>query len=273
MKIAYTVTSPDAKDDPVLAWNAPLEESLPVLSRLGYDGVELMVRNPESVDSFALNKLLRENRLSVPVVGTGPIGLGRKLSLSSPDRSIRLQSVEAARQALRLCAFFGALLNIGQFRGASRDPAEQKGNKDRFADSLRVLIPVAEELNVRIAIEPQNRFQSSFLRTVAESLEFIHSLRSSQLGLVLDTFHMNIEENDFVEPFHMAVNRLYHVHFAENHRGAPGSGHIPFEKVGEVLKEIKYDGWVSIEIAQTPTPIEAAQTAMERVLLIKGKYW
>jgi sugar phosphate isomerase/epimerase len=271
MKLAYTVTSPDAKDDPVLAWNAPLEESLPVLAKLGYDGLELMVRNPEAIHTGQLKELLRKHGLSVPIIGTGPIALGRNLSLSASNDEIRLKSIEAIRAALQLCASLGALLNIGQFRGIARDPSELKGNRDRFADSLRTLLPEAEKLRVRIAIEPQNRFQSTFLRTTAESLEFIQRLGSDQLGLVLDTFHMNIEESDFEIPFRIAADRLFHIHFAENHRGAPGTGHIPFERILKILKEINYDGWISIEIVQEPTPIEAAQSAIKGLLRIKEK--
>jgi 5-keto-L-gluconate epimerase len=271
MKIAYTVTSPDAKDDPVLAWNAPLEESLPVLTRLGYDGLELMVRNPEAIHAEQLNELLRKHGLSVPIIGTGPIGLGRNLSLSASNDEIRLKSIEATRDALHLCASLGALLNIGQFRGTGRDPSEQRGNRDRFADSLHTLLPEAEKLHLRIAIEPQNRFQSTFLRTTAESIEFIRRLGSDQLGLVLDTFHMNIEESDFETPFRIAADRLFHVHFADNHRGAPGTGHIPFAKILRTLKGIRYEGWISIEISQTPTPLEAARTAMEGMRRLREK--
>ena len=271
MKISYTVTSPDAKDDPVLAWNAPLEESLPLLIRLGYDGLELMVRNPEAIHTEQLNELLRKHGLSVPIIGTGPIGLGRNLSLSASNDEIRLKSIEATREALRLCASLGALLNIGQFRGTARIPSEQRGNKDRFAESLRLLIPEAEKLHVRVAIEPQNRFQSTFLRTTAESLEFIQGFQSSQLGLVLDTFHMNIEESDFETPFRMAADRLFHVHFADNHRGAPGTGHIPFEGILKTLEEIRYEGWISIEISQTPAALEAARAAMEGMRRFREK--
>jgi sugar phosphate isomerase/epimerase len=271
MKLAYTITAPEAKGIPVLAWNAPLEESLPILSQLGYDGVKLMVRDPESFDRVSMNRLLKKYKLTMPIVGTGPINLGRNLSLSASDMTIRSQSIEAPRKAMDLCASFGALLNIGQFRGTSRDPSEQRGNKDRFADSLRILIPEAEELNVRIAIEPQNRFQSTFLRTVEESLTFLQRLGSNRLGLVLDTFHMNIEEADFIEPFRKAANCLFHVHFADNHRGPPGTGHIPIRKIMETLKEIGYEAWISIEITQNSNPSEAAHKAIEEVRRIQEK--
>jgi sugar phosphate isomerase/epimerase len=263
MKLLYTVTTPDAKTDPVLAWKAPLEEVFAQLAGFGYDGVEIMVRHPESIDRETLNRLLAQHRLEAPIVGTGPIGLGRNLSLSAADANVRSQAIEAARLAIEFCAGIGAILNIGQFRGAPRDPAEQKGMSERFADSLQALLVTAEASDVRIALEPQNRFQSAFLRTVAETMALIEAIGSPRLGLVVDTFHMNIEESDFCEPLRRAGERVFHVHFADNQRGAPGTGHIPFDRIVQTLREIRYSGSISLEVEQTPTPAEAARRAIE----------
>ena len=262
MKVAYTVAAPEAQADRVLAWRGPLEELLPALAELGYDGMELMVCHPESLDADAIHSLAGRYGLSIPVIGTGPIALERHLTLSAPDDAVRAEAISAAQAALRLCAVFDAILNIGQFRGRCQ-PADVQLAKSRFADSLLTLIPLAEKLSVRIALEPQNRFQSSYFRTTGETLEFIQSLGSDQVGLVLDTFHNNIEESSLHRPFQLAAERLFHVHFSENHRGAPGSGLIPFDSVVQTLNEIGYAGWVSIEIAQTPSPLEAAKAALE----------
>lgn len=262
MKLLYTVTTPDAKTDPVLAWKAPSEEVFAQLADFGYDGVEIMVRQPESIDPAALNRLLAQHRLVAPIVGTGPIGLGRNLSLSAADADVRRQAVEAAQQAIELCAGIGAMLNIGQFRGASRDPVEQKGMPERFTDSIQTLLVTADARDVRIALEPQNRFQSVFLRTIAETMAFIETTESPRLGLVVDTFHMNIEESDFCEPLRRAGEKIFHVHFADNQRGAPGTGHIPFGRIVQTLRDIRYPGSISLEVDQVPTPAEAARRAI-----------
>jgi sugar phosphate isomerase/epimerase len=263
MKLLYTVTTPDAFSDRVLAWKSPLEQTFAALSDVGYDGVEIMVRHPESIDPAALNRLLAQHHLVAPIVGTGPIGLGRNLSLSAADAAVRTQAIGAARQAIEFCAGIGAMLNIGQFRGASRDPVEQKGMPERFAGSLQELLVTAEASGVRIALEPQNRFQSTFLRTIAETLSFVETIGSPRLGLVVDSFHMNIEESDFCEPLRRAGERVFHVHFADNQRGAPGTGHIPFDRIVQTLREIRYAGSISLEVEQVPTPAEAARSAIE----------
>jgi 5-keto-L-gluconate epimerase len=261
MKVAYTAALTEARADRVLAWRGQPHEMFPTLAAMGYDGVELMVRGPESIDPQPVHELAMKHHLAIPIVGTGPIGLERSLSLSSPDASNRSEAVAAAQAAVRLCAAWGAMLNIGQFRGRC-EPSETPAASDRFADSLRHVLAEAHRHDVRVCIEPQNRFQSSYLRTVEETLAFLDTIDDDRLGLVVDTFHMNIEERSFTAPLQAAGDRLFHVHFADNHRGAPGTGLIPFDRILDTLAAVGYDAWVSIEIAQQPTPQEAAREAI-----------
>ena len=147
---------------------------------------------------------------------------------------------------------------------------EEDAARARFAESLSRLADKAERLDARIAVEPQNRFQSSFLRTAAESRDFVNRLGTERVGLVVDTFHMNIEEGSWAEPFRQAGARLFHVHFADSHRGVPGTGLIPFERVRQNLEFLRYDGWVSIEIEQRPDPAAAARAAIDAWRRIMG---
>ncbi len=261
MKVAYTAASTEAKADRVLAWRGEPHEMFPALAAMGYDGVELMVRGPESFDPQPVRELANKHHLAIPIVGTGPIGLERGLSLSSPDAANRAEAVAAAKAAAGLCAAWGAMLNIGQFRGRC-EPPDVPAASDRFADSLREILAEAHRRDVRVCLEPQNRFQSSYLRTVEEALAFLDRLDDARLGLVVDTFHMNIEESSFTAPLQAAGDRLFHVHFADNHRGAPGTGVIPFDRILETLDRVGYSAWVSIEIAQQPTPRDAAREAI-----------
>jgi sugar phosphate isomerase/epimerase len=261
VKSAYTVAALEAKADHVLAWRAPLEESLPVLAELGYDGVELMVKSPEQFDIAATQAVLDRTGLKIAAIGTGPIAQERALSLSAADDAVRRQAIEAAEAALRLCAVWGACLTIGAFRGRC-EPADVPTAKQRLADSLRQLLPLAERQGVRICLEPQNRFQCSFFRTVAETLPFIEQLGSTHLGLSLDTFHMNIEEASLEDACYTARERTFYVQLADNHRGPPGTGLFPFDRFPRLLAQIGYDGWVSMEITQSPDPISAARAAI-----------
>jgi 5-keto-L-gluconate epimerase len=261
VKCAYTVAALEAQADRVLAWRAPLEESLPVLSELGYDGVELMVKSPELFDLRATQAVLDRTGLKMAAIGTGPIAQERGLSLSAADDAIRRQAIEAGDAALRLCAVWGACLTIGAFRGRC-EPADVPAAKERLADSLRQLLPLAHRLDVRICLEPQNRFQSSFFRTVAETLPFIEQLGSTHLGLSLDTFHMNIEENSLEEACNAAGPRTFYVQLADNHRGPPGTGLFPLDRFQRLLESTGYEGWLSMEVDQKPDPLSAARAAI-----------
>jgi sugar phosphate isomerase/epimerase len=262
VKSAYTVAALEAKADRVLAWRAPLEVSLPVLAELGFDGVELMVKSPEIFDIEATQAVLDRTGLKIAAIGTGPIAQERALSLSAADDAVRGQAIEAAEAALLMCAAFAASLTIGAFRGRS-EPADVPATKRRFADSLGRLLPLAEGLDVRICLEPQNRFQSCFFHTVAETLPFIEQLGSTHLGLSLDTFHMNIEEGSLEDACYAARERTFYVQLADNHRGPPGTGLFPLDRFQRLLEQIGYDGWVSMEITQSPDPLSAARAAID----------
>jgi D-psicose/D-tagatose/L-ribulose 3-epimerase len=170
-------------------------------------------------------------------------------------------AIAAAEAALRLCAPFGACLTVGAFRGRC-EAADAPAARQRFADSVQKLLPLAERLDVRICLEPQNRFQSSFFRTVAETLPFLEQLGSTHLGLSLDTFHMNIEESSLEAALCAAPQRVFYVQLADNHRGPPGAGMFPLDHFRRLLEQIHYDGWVCMEIDQKSDPRSAAQAAM-----------
>jgi 5-keto-L-gluconate epimerase len=261
MKCAYTVAALEAQANRVLAWRAPLDESLPLLAELGYDGVELMVKSPENFDTSSTQTVLDRTGMRIAAIGTGPIAQERALSLSSANDTARRQAIEAAEAAIHLCAAFGACLTIGAFRGRC-EPADVPVAKQCLADSLRHLLSPAEHLGVRICLEPQNRFQSSYFRTVAETLMFIEQCGSTHLGLSLDTFHMNIEERSLEEACRAAPERMFYVQLADNHRGPPGTGLFPLDRFQRLLEQIGYDGWVSMEITQSPDPLSAARAAI-----------
>jgi sugar phosphate isomerase/epimerase len=220
-----------------------------------------MVKCPEQFDVPSAQAALGRTGLQIAAIGTGPIVQERGLSLSAADEVLRRQAIAAAEAVIRLAAVWGACLTIGAFRGRC-EAAEVSAAQQRLADSLRQLLPLAERLDVRICLEPQNRFQSSFFRTVAETLPFIEQLGSSHLGLSLDTFHMNIEESSLEAACRAAPKRVFYVQLADNHRRAPGSGMFPLDRFKRLLDEICYDGWVSMEIDQTPDSGSAARAAI-----------
>ena len=127
------------------------------------------------------------------------------------------------------------------------DDAERVAAIDRPVEALRPLADYAGERGVRLAIEPLNRFETSFLNTAAQTMEVVERVDSPAVGVLLDTFHMNIEEKDQAAAIRLAGDKLAHFHACGNDRGAPGADHMPWAAIIAALHEIGYDGAVVIE--------------------------
>jgi sugar phosphate isomerase/epimerase len=118
---------------------------------------------------------------------------------------------------------------------------------------------------VRIALEPLNRFEGDLLNNVAEGLAFLNELNHPSVGLLLDTFHVNIEESSWTEPFRQAMQagKLFHVHLGDNNRLPPGHGLIDFAAILATLQETGFTGWLSAELLGKPDPDTAGQQTID----------
>ena len=116
--------------------------------------------------------------------------------------------------------------------------------------------------NIRLAIEPINRYETNLINTVADALDVINQVGADNLGVLFDTFHANIEEPNIAVSLRACGSRLFHVHVADSNRWYPGAGHIDFARVIATLREMKYAGWISAEILPKPDIPRAAEQAM-----------
>jgi D-psicose/D-tagatose/L-ribulose 3-epimerase len=112
---------------------------------------------------------------------------------------------------------------------------------------MRIVADYAAEKGIKLAVEPLNRFETDFLNTVQQGLDFFALVDRENAGFLLDTFHMNLEEKDIAAAIKLAGNKIFNFHSCENDRGTPGTGHIPWNEVFQALKEISYDGPIVIE--------------------------
>ncbi len=116
-----------------------------------------------------------------------------------------------------------------------------------MAGNLEPLLNHARSCAIRLAIEPLNRFETSLFNTAEQTLELIRMVDRPDLGLLLDTFHMNIEERSQTAAIRAAGDSLIHFHACGNDRGAPGRDAIDWPGIRSALQEISYDGAISIE--------------------------
>lgn len=237
----------------------PLEETLSKLAKSGLDAVE-MYGEPGAVKVAKVKDNLQSFR--IPVCGvTGMWGNvskeGWKRKLLSSDPALVRGSKKYVRDCVRICAELGGgVMNVClfadeqlQFDGTHCVPTEHE--KERLA---RRATPILSELckfagdnGVELVLEPLNRYSTPFCATAKDAVRIVNLVSHNSLGILLDTFHMNIEEDSFAAAVQSARGLLAHTHFADNNRKMPGYGHIDFRIIMKSLRKIGYNRYVSFE--------------------------
>jgi len=235
-----------------LAFKEDFEKSIKKVADLGFDGAELAVRNPKDLKVENIIKIIKENDLEVPAIGTGQAYGEEGLSFSDPDEAVRKMAVDRIKDQIIFASHFGAQVIIGLIRGIIKENVDKTEAEEWTIDCLRKCTEFAKEYNIGLTLEPVNRYESNFINTLNEGIEFIKRVGTSNLGLLADTFHMNIEEVSIYDSIVQAKDYITHVHFADSNRWAPGCGHLDFAKIVQTLKKINYQGYVSAEILPLP---------------------
>jgi len=226
---------------------------LPRMKRAGCDFVELLVPEPGELD-------LKETRAALADHGLGIVLAARvnvTRDLASADPAAHAAGVDYLDECVRAAEALGADLVGGPLYGApmvfaGRAPApvsedERARRIDRVVDGLRRAGKTAEGAGVRLAIEPLNRFETDIANTTGHALALAESVGSPAVGVMLDTFHMNMEDPSIPEAIRRAGPRMFHFQANENHRGFVGSGHIDWPAVAWALAAISYAGPITLE--------------------------
>ena len=268
MKVAYTIGTPDTKG-PMFAWQGELPKIMEELKSIGYDGIEPFVRNPKDMDIGNFVKLVEKTGLEVAAVGTAPI-LEDKLSLTDNSAEIRAAAIARVKEIVDFASIFGAKVNIGKSRGNFPPDKMDEGWK-WLRHGIEEICVYAVGKGISIAIEPQNKMNINNLNTTQDGLKWIESTGISNLNILLDTFHMNVEDKSIIASLVEAGARNSHMHLADSNRGIPGQGNIDFIEILRVLKGLKYDGYLSFEIAQLPNSSVAARKSWEYLKFVRDE--
>lgn len=256
MKLSIVISTQPATFN-ALAYKGRLSENIRKIRKLGYDGVELAVRNPRLLDFTAVKGFTINNGFPVSALGTGQAYSEEGLSFSDPEQKIRRQAIECVKAHIGLATELNAIVIIGLIRGVVQPGADKARAEQWILAALDECAAVNPD--VRLAIEPCNRYEANTVNTVAEGIALVDQLGRQNVGLLLDTFHMNIEEPDMLESIENAAQRLFHFHIADSNRWYPGAGHIDFRAVCAKLHQIGYAGFLSAEILPQPDADTAAE--------------
>lgn len=233
-----------------LLWTAGFSEAhLPLIAKakaLGLDGIELATFDFASFPAAAARRELEAQQM--PGILCSALVAG--MSLATDDAALRAQSMAFLQAGVRATAEAGLNLLIGPFCSAvGYLPGRRRTDEEwkRCVDGLQELGRYSEGFNVRVAVEPLNRFETFFLNTAADAKRLCEEVAHPNIGVLYDTFHANIEEKNQAAAIRLLGKHIFHVHTCENDRGIPGSGPIDWPGVIGALKEIGYDDWLVIE--------------------------
>lgn len=233
-----------------LIWGATFGPSdfhlLPEIKANGFDGVELPIFDPGTFEAAAIGRELDRiglERTACTIVPGGTSLASSEAAIRQRARSHLEAAIAAARDAGAKILAGPMYTPVGYLTGVRRTSDEWKW----VVDSWQHLAPAAHAAQIEIALEPLNRFETYFLNTAADATKLCDEIGDPAIGILLDTFHANIEEKSIGEVVRQAAPHLKHLHTCENDRGTPGSGHVAWEEFFAAVKEIGYDRWLTIE--------------------------
>ena len=268
MKLAAVTPTPEIEIPvPVALLSGTFAERLQKAARLGFDGVELMVVRPDKLNPEDILAQAAQSGLEIAAVASGAVYMVDKLTLLAVDADTSRRAVIRLHALINFAAALKTpLVTVGGFRGRLAW-ADDQAARARFIEILGVAAGKAAAQGVRLALEPLNRYETDILYNADEGLALIEEVGHSHLGLLLDTFHANIEEASLYDCFRrvMAAGRLWHVHLGDSNRLPPGQGHIDFAGIVATLQEIGYRGYLSAELLPRPDPDAAAAATADHM--------
>ena len=253
-------------------WVAPVAgDTLHVIEHvrdLAFDAIDInVVELPPPFPVCELRRRLAETGLQ------GAVGtlLDEQHDITSADIDRRRAGIEFLKGMVRLCDDVGARTLIGPYHSQVRRQRldDERTRTERWGRCVEGLTTVAQEaqrLGVTLAIEPLNRYESDFLTTLADAVCLCEQVGIKCMGLLLDTYHMNIEEREIGGAIRAARNHIAHIHMSENDRGAPGSGHIDWWDVRDAVVDVGYAGVCTIESYNPDIPALAQRASFWRRL-------
>lgn len=234
-------------------WTSPfttesIEVLFPKIASMGFDVVEIAVEDPLLIDIKAVKQGLQKHKLKAIVCGA----FGPSRDLTHEDSSVHRNCFTYIKSCLDFCVeldtpFFGGPMYSAVGKARMLPPEKRKKEWDMAVKNLRVVCDMASSRGLQIGLEPLNRFESDLVNTAEDVDRLIRDIDHPSAKIMLDGFHMNIEEKDVEQAIITAGKNLIHVQVSENYRGTPGTGQTRWGAYRRGLEAIGYEGTVTIE--------------------------
>ena len=234
-------------------WTSPfstqsINELFPKIAQIGFDIVEIAVEDPALIDVKKVKSALDDHGLKASICGA----FGSSRDLTNESKQVQQNGLSYIESCLDICVemgvdFFGGPMYSAVGKARMLKPDERKAEWDLAVKNLQTVCEMAAARNLKIALEPLNRFESDLINNTNDVLRMINDINHPAANVMLDSFHMSIEERDVERAIVSAGDKLIHLQVSENYRGAPGSGQTPWYAYKKGLEAINYKGIVTIE--------------------------
>ena len=268
MRLAYQVITPEVSLHPDLTcYSGDLGYIFSRLSTFGYDGVELMTTDPDAFSWTDIQTRLAAYGLSPVLVCTGELG-GLGYNVSDPDDAQREESLRRIFRIIDFAACLGVPINAGRIKGEYKSNVPQEVTWRHAVEGFRRICDYAKPKGVSVALETAAYVFMNFINTCAQAERLIEEVDRPNFGLMMDLFHMHVEEPNLVDSIHQYAKHLLHVHLADNNRMYPGASGLDFMAILRAFREVGYDGAFTVETRQLPDSERCAQSAAGHLLPI-----
>jgi sugar phosphate isomerase/epimerase len=259
----YALSSAETAPDtaPILL-RGGICDNIRAAAELGYQGLEVHMREDTILDYQAVAKICGDLGVTVAAVATGRLNTQGKVDLIDDRPYITDAAMKGMGEYIKMAAALGSNLIIGWVKGNIPDGAGPEPYLARLAHNLKLLCRHAADEGVRVFFEVINRYEANIFTATRETVEFLNQWEIPNCYVHLDTFHMNIGETDPVGAIRSCGGRLGYFHVADNTRMYPGSGTLDFKSYFSALKDIAYQGFVSVECLPGSDGKTAAQKAL-----------
>lgn len=262
MRSAITVSLvPETKGGPFVFSNG-LADAFARAQALGYDAVEIFPPSADAPELAMLPALVERHGLAVAAMGTGAGWVVHRLTLTQADATGRARAREFVRAIIDAAGRYGAPAIIGSMQGRWEGGVTREQALGWLGEALDDLGEHAATHGVPLLYEPLNRYETNLQNRLGDTAAWLRTLRTRNVKILADLFHMNIDEADSAAALRDAGPLVGHVHFADSNRRAIGLGQTRVAPIIAALREIGYRGYLSAEIFPLPDAASAAQRTM-----------
>ena len=247
-----------------LVWSGTWDKSgarhaISSAAKTGFDLIEVPILDPFGIDTAMTRQLLDDYGLKAAL----SMGLPPHADVASEDKAVHAEGLRLLARAVEVAGEVGAeaLCGVLYSRLAKYPAPLSERSRAHVVEALQHLAARGEEAGIPVNLEVVNRYETNVVNTAADMLRLLDDTGARNLGVHLDTYHMNIEEDDLCEALRASAGVLGCVHLSDSNRHQPGMGHVPFDAIFATLAAIDFDGVLSVECRLRGEPGEAVASA------------